>query len=141
MVFGELKSHSFLEEIMAKAFKEPAYQAFRILQFVFVVAPILAGLDKFFYLMTNWNDYLSPFALQFVTGHERMFFGFVGVVEIIAGIGVFFRPGFFAYIISLWLVGIIVNLVMSGHYYDVALRDLGLLLSAIALGKLSRQYA
>ena len=121
--------------------REPGFQAFRILQFVFAVAPILAGLDKFLFLMTDWTHYLSPYAMQLLTGHERVFFGFVGIVEIIAGIGVIFNPRLFAYIVSAWLLLIIINLVMTGMFYDIVLRDVGLMLSAFALGKLSKQYA
>ncbi len=126
---------------MSRSRKEPAYQAFKILQFVFIAIPVLAGLDKFFYLTTNWDQYLSPFALQFLAGHTRLFFIFGGIVEIIVGIGMYFKPSFFAYVVSLWLLIITINLLMSGHYYDIALRDFGLVLSAFALGKLSRQYA
>lgn len=121
--------------------KEPGFQAFRILQFVFAVAPILAGLDKFLFLMTDWTHYLSPYAIQILSGNARVFFGFVGIVEIIAGIGVILNPRFFAYIVSAWLCLIIINLLMAGMFYDIVLRDIGLMLSAFALGKLSRQYA
>lgn len=126
---------------MSKFSGEPGYQAFRILQFVFIVAPILAGLDKFFYLLTNWSNYLSPLTLQIIGGHDRAFMMVVGIVEIIAGIGVFFKPKIFAYIVSLWLLGIIVNLLLTGQYFDIALRDLGLLLAAFSLGRLSKKYA
>lgn len=121
--------------------KDFAQQAFRILQFVFVVAPILAGLDKFFYMLANWSGYISPYALNIIGGHDRAFMAIVGIVEIIAGIGVIFKPKIFSYIIALWLLLIIINLLMLGMYYDIALRDLGLLLSAVALGKLSQKYA
>ena len=72
---------------MSKFSGDRGYQAFRVLQVAFVVAPILAGLDKFFYLLTNWSAYLSPFALQMLDGHDRAFFAIVGVVEMIAGLG------------------------------------------------------
>lgn len=117
-----------------------SYQAFRILQLGFIVAPILAGLDKFFYLLTNWSQYLSPLASRIVHGHDHAFMMVVGVIEIIAGLGVIFKPKVFAYIIAWWLLCIIINLIMTGHYYDIALRDLGLLLGALALGRLSHEY-
>jgi len=117
-----------------------AQQAFRLLQMAFVVAPILAGLDKFFYLLADWSSYLSPFALRVLDGHDRAFFATVGVVEIIAGLGVLFRPRIFAYVVSLWLLLIVINLLMTGHYFDIALRDIGLMVSAFALGRLARQY-
>jgi hypothetical protein len=126
---------------MAKFSGEPGYQAYRILQFVFVVAPILAGLDKFFYFMTNWSVYLSPFVMRIINGHHRGFMAIVGVVEIIAGIGVALKPKIFSYIVTLWLLLIILNLLMKGQYYDIALRDFGLMLAAFSLAKLSRKYA
>ena len=116
-----------------------SYQAFRILQVAFIIAPILAGLDKFVYLLTNWIHYLSPMALQALQGNERFFMMAVGVIEIIAGIGVIFKPRIFSYIIALWLLCIIINL-LAGGFYDIALRDVGLLLGALALGRLSHQF-
>lgn len=125
---------------MFKFSGDRAHQAFRVLQVAFVVAPILAGFDKFFYLLTNWSAYLSPMAMRVVDGHDRAFFAIVGVVEIIAGLGVLFRPRIFAYVVSAWLLLIVVNLLMTGQYFDVALRDVGLMLSAFALGKLAQKY-
>lgn len=126
---------------MSKFQKDQGYQAFRLLQIVFVVAPILAGLDKFFYLLTNWSNYISPLALRVINYHDRGFMMIAGIIEIIAGIGIILRPKIFAYIVAIWLLLIIINLLMTGHYFDIALRDLGLLLSAIALGRLSQKYA
>jgi len=126
---------------MAKFSKDPAYQAFRILQVTFIVAPIVAGLDKFVYMLTNWSNYLAPFVLQLIRHHDRDFMMFVGLIEVIAGIGVFFKPKIFSYVVSLWLLGIIFNLLLTGSYFDIALRDLGLMLAAFSLGKLSQKYA
>lgn len=120
--------------------KDPAHQAYFLLRFVFVVAPLIAGLDKFFHILVDWNQYASPFLANLVGGHVAGFMMLAGVVEIIAGLGVLWKPRIFPYIISLWLLGIIVNLVMSHHFYDIALRDLGLCLSAFALGRLSKIY-
>ncbi|HUD01505.1 MAG TPA: hypothetical protein VMR37_04210 [Rhabdochlamydiaceae bacterium] len=118
-----------------------AHQAFRILQVVFVLLPIIAGLDKFFSYLTNWSDYLSPMAWQMIDGHADAFFMVVGVIEIIAGLGVLFKPRIFAYIVSAWLLLIVINLlILGGLYYDVALRDIGLMFSAFALGKLAQRY-
>jgi hypothetical protein len=118
-----------------KSYKELTYQAYQILRFAFTVAPILAGLDKFFNLLTHWEKYLSsPFN---VFGDAHMTMMVVGVIEIIAGIGVWVKPKIFAYVVALWLLSIIVNLLIIGNFYDVALRDLGLLLGALALGRLS----
>ncbi len=126
---------------MSKFSGDCGYQAFRILQVTFVIAPILAGLDKFFYLLTNWSQYISPFALRVIHYHDHGFMMFAGVIEIIAGIGIIFKPRIFAYIVAVWLLGIIINLLMTGHYFDIALRDVGLLLAAVSLGTLSKKYA
>lgn len=120
--------------------KDPRYVAFRILQFTFVVAPLIAGVDKFFYLLTNWSAYIAPFFLQIINYHDRGFMMLVGVIEIIAGLGVIFRPKLFAYVVALWLFAIIINLLLTGQYFDIALRDLGLCLSAISLGILSPKH-
>jgi hypothetical protein len=126
---------------MSKFSGDPGYQAFRILQFVFVVAPILAGIDKFCYLLANWSLYISPFVMKIISSHDRGFMALVGIVEIIAGILVAFKPKIFSYIVALWLLLIIINLLMTGRYFDIALRDFGLMLSAFSLGKLSKKYA
>ena len=114
-----------------------ANQAFQILRFGFTVAPILAGLDKFLDLMVDWDKYLSPVANNVLGGRGHQFMMLVGVIEIIAGIGVFIKPRVFAYIVAVWLLVIIINLLSIPGYYDIALRDLGLALGALALGRLS----
>lgn len=127
-----------ITKLQKEDYKEPSYQAYEILRFAFTVAPILAGLDKFFNFLTNWEQYLaSPFN---VLGNAHTTMMVVGVIEIIAGIGVWLKPKFFAYIIVLWLLGIIINLLLLHNFYDIALRDLGLLLGALALARLSRKY-
>lgn len=120
---------------------DAGHQAFFLLRLTFIIAPILAGLDKFFYLFANWSNYISPFVLKIIHNNDHGFMMAVGVVEIIAGIGVFFKPQFFSYVVSLWLLGIVINLLMTGHYFDIALRDFGLCLSSLALGRLSQKYA
>ena len=119
----------------------PAYQAYRILQFGFIVAPILAGADKFFHLLVDWDMYLAPVINRILRGHGHAFMLVVGVIEIVAGIGVLILPRIFSYIVALWLLGIIVNLLLVPGFYDIALRDLGLCLGALALGRLSGQFA
>jgi uncharacterized membrane protein YphA (DoxX/SURF4 family) len=116
---------------------QSANQAFQILRFGFTVAPILAGLDKFFHVLVDWDKYLSPMANNVFAGHGHEFMLVVGVIEIVAGIGVFLKPRIFAYIVAAWLLLIILNLLTIPGYYDVALRDLGLMLAALALGRLS----
>lgn len=125
-------------KIQKEDYKNPSYQAYQILHLAFTVAPILAGLDKFFNFLTVWEQYLaSPFNV-FGNPHATMMV--VGVVEIIAGIGVWLKPKIFSYVVALWLLGIIINLLILHNFYDVALRDLGLLLGALALGRLSSQF-
>ena len=122
-----------------KSFANPTYQAFQLLHFGFTVAPILAGLDKFMDLMVNWDMYLAPW-IAHIVGNTHGFMMFAGVVEIVAGIIVAVRPRWGAYLVALWLIGIIINLLSLSGYYDIALRDFGLLLAALALGRLAEHY-
>src|SRR5436309_3168354 len=119
----------------------PAYQAYQILHVGFIVAPILAGVDKFLHLLTNWDMYLAPAIanLSPIGGHGLMLV--VGVIEVIAGGLVAFRPRIGAYVVMAWLLGIIVNLLLIPGYFDIALRDFGLALGALALARLSTEYA
>jgi uncharacterized membrane protein YphA (DoxX/SURF4 family) len=119
----------------------PARQAFWILRFGFTVAPILAGLDKFFHLLVNWDQYLPGVVTRIspVPSHTLMLI--VGVIEIVAGIGIALKPRIFAYIVAAWLAIIIINLLLIPGYFDIALRDLGLFLAALALARLSQQFA
>lgn len=132
-----MQSSTQPSEVPSAGTDSPAYQAYRILQLGFVAAPILAGLDKFFNLMVDWEQYLAPFLGDLIGA--RAFMIIVGVIEIAAGIGVAVKPRLFAPIIAAWLIAIIVNLLLTG-YYDIALRDLGLALGALALGRLSLTY-
>jgi uncharacterized membrane protein YphA (DoxX/SURF4 family) len=119
----------------------PAYQAFWILRFGFTVAPILAGLDKFFHLMVNWDQYLPEVVAKASPVQPHTLMLIVGVIETVAGVGVALKPRIFAYVVAAWLALIIINLLLVPGYFDVALRDLGLLLAALALGRLSQQFA
>jgi hypothetical protein len=114
-----------------------AREAYSLLLFGFVAAPILAGLDKFFHLMVDWDKYVAPFVDTLLGGYGAEFMMVAGVVEIVAGIGMWVRPRLFSYIVAAWLGGIILNLLLIPGFFDVALRDLGLLLGALALGRLS----
>lgn len=122
------------------AASRPSYQAYQILRFGFTVAPIVAGLDKFFHLLVNWDQYLPGTVNALTGGHGHQLMLGAGVVEIVAGLGVFFKPRIFAYVVAAWLLLIIVNLLMIPGYFDVALRDLGLSLGALALARLSSEY-
>ena len=122
------------------AHRGASYQAYQILHIGFALAPVIAGLDKFFHLLVNWDKYLSPAFASIspltVSGTMKM----VGGVEIVAGLLVALRPRVGAYIVALWLAGIIINLLLLPGYYDVALRDFGLFLGALALGRLASEY-
>lgn len=114
----------------------PAYQAYQILHWGFVIAPLVAGVDKFFNKLTEWSMYLwSP--LGKLVGGAGTFMRIVGVIEIVASCLVAFKPKIGAPIVAAWLVGIIINLLLLGTYLDIALRDFGLFLGALALFRLS----
>src|SRR5437588_12729353 len=118
-----------------------AYQAYQILHLAFVVAPVIAGLDKFFHLLVNWDMYLAPVIARLspIGGHGLMLL--VGVIEIAAGILVALKPRIGAYVVSAWLLGIVINLLIIPGFFDIALRDFGLALGALALGRLSQEFS
>lgn len=124
-----------------ESLSDPAYQAFLVLRAVFTAAPILFGLDKFTNLLTDWPHYLAPWINDIApgTGQDAMYA--VGVVEIVAGIAVAVIPRYGALLVAAWLAGIILNLVTLSGFYDVALRDFGLLIGAVALARLATKYA
>lgn len=119
---------------------DPGYQAFVILRTGFGVAPILFGLDKFTNLLVDWPTYLAPWIDDVVPGSAQAAMYAVGVIEIVAGIVVALAPRFGGWLVAGWLVGIIVNLLSVPGYYDIALRDFGLLLGAVALARLAQRY-
>jgi len=114
-----------------------AHQAFLVLRTAFTVAPILFGLDKFFGLLTDWDRYLAPQLADLFPGTPHQAMLAVGVVEILAGLLVAFLPRIGGYVVAAWLAGIVVNLLLLGDYYDIALRDIGLLAGALALARLA----
>ena len=120
--------------------EDPAYQAYLILRTGFVVAPILFGLDKFTNLLTDWTTYLAPAIDRLVPGTATTAMAAVGVIEIVAGLVVAVRPKVGGYLVAAWLAGIIANLLLLGDRYDVALRDFGLLLAALALARLATAF-
>ena len=124
------------EELKVQA-KEPVFQAFWLLRIGFTVAPILFGLDKFAHVLVNWDRYLAPQIANHLPGTTHQLMYVVGIVEIVAGIIVALRPRIGGYVVAAWLAGIIVNLLILGTYYDIALRDFGLLLGALTLARLA----
>ena len=119
---------------------DPAYQAFTIMRVAFTVAPILFGLDKFFNVMVDWEQYLAPWINDIVPGSASTAMHLVGIVEIVAGVFVALKPRYGAYVVAAWLGGIILDLLTYSGYYDVALRDFGLMLGALTLARLASVY-
>lgn len=123
--------------LTARPTGQGAERAYLLLRTVFTVAPIAFGLDKFVDLLTHWEDYLAPWINDLVPGTAHQAMLAVGVVEVLAGVAVAVVPRYGALLVAGWLAGIIVNLVTMGEYYDVALRDFGLLVGALALAALA----
>ncbi len=120
--------------------RRPERQAYQILHVGFVAAPVLAGLDKFTHLLTDWDAYLAPPIARVLGSAAHPFMLAVGGVEVAAGLLVAVRPRIGAYVVAAWLAGIIANLLLSGRYLDVALRDFGLCLGALALARLAQVF-
>jgi hypothetical protein len=119
---------------------DPAFQAFALLRLGFTVAPILFGLDKFLNWLVDWPIYLAPQLDDLLPGNAHQVMLVVGVVEITAGVVVAIRPRFGGYLVAAWLLGIILNLLIHADFYDVALRDFGLFIGAVALARLAAVY-
>jgi uncharacterized membrane protein YphA (DoxX/SURF4 family) len=116
------------------------YQSFMLLRLAFTVAPIAFGVDKFFNVLVDWPQYLSPWINNIAPGSGQDFMYFVGAVEIVAGIVVALKPRYGAYLVAGWLAGIVINLLTYSGWYDSALRDFGLLLGALTLARLASVY-
>jgi uncharacterized membrane protein YphA (DoxX/SURF4 family) len=126
--------------VLQRVRSDPAYTAFLLLRIGFTVLPIVFGLDKFTNLLTNWDTYLAPWIADIspLGAHNTMLV--VGVIEIVAGIAVAIKPRYAAYIVAAWLAGIIINLLTYSGFYDIALRDFGLMVAALTLGRLASVY-
>lgn len=121
-------------------FHDPTYQAFWLLRIGFFVAPVLFGLDKFAHVLVDWDKYLAPeFTDLFNAEAHTLMYG-VGAIEIVAGLVVLLRPRYGGYLVAAWLTGIIANLLLMADYYDIALRDFGLLLAALTLARLATAF-
>ena len=103
------------------------------LKFTYAIVPILAGIDKFTHLLTNWDKYLAPAVADVIPFEPHTFMLIVGVIEIIAGAIVLIRPKLGAIIVALWLLSIVINLLISGEYFDIAVRDLVMAIGAYSL--------
>jgi len=123
--------------------RDPRYQAFALMRLAFTVAPIAFGLDKFFNWTVHWPDYLAGWINTIMPGSAQDFMYFVGVVEITAGVVVAVAPVIGAPLVAAWLAGIVINLLTNDppEYYDIALRDFGLMLAALTLARLAWAFA
>jgi uncharacterized membrane protein YphA (DoxX/SURF4 family) len=120
--------------------RDPRYQAFALLRVAFTVAPIAFGLDKFFNVLVDWPTYLAPWLDDLAPGSAQQLMYAVGVTEILAGIAVALKPRYGAFVVAGWLAGIIVDLLTHSGFYDIALRDFGLMLGALTLARLASVY-
>lgn len=119
---------------------DPSYQAFWLLRIGFTVAPILFGLDKFLHVLVDWDVYLAPELTDLLGTEAHTLMYVVGAIEIVAGLVVAVRPRFGGYLVAAWLAGIIVNLLLMASFYDIALRDFGLLIGALSLARLAEAF-
>ena len=122
--------------------ENPAFQVYLLLRAGFTVAPILFGLDKFFNWTVDWPQYLAPWINDIVPGSGQDFMYVVGAIEIVAGLTVLVAPRIGGFLVAAWLGGIVINLLTNNppEYYDIALRDFGLFLAALALGRLALSF-
>jgi uncharacterized membrane protein YphA (DoxX/SURF4 family) len=123
-----------------EAWRDSRYQAFALMRLGYTVLPIAMGIDKFFNAMVSWPKYLADWVDNIAPGTAQQFMYAVGVVEIVAGVLVLLKPRYAAYIVAAWLAGIVINLFSYGEYWDVGVRDVGLMLGALALGRLAAHY-
>src|SRR5207248_2334467 len=132
---------SAMANITVARTSSPTTQAYSILLFAYTVAPIVAGIDKFFHFLVNWDQYLAPTVARMlpVSGHAFMLA--VGGIEVVAGVLVAAMPRIGAWIVAAWLCSIIINLLLIPGYFDIALRDFGLALGAVALARLAEDQA
>ena len=109
-----------------------------ILRWVYGLVPIVAGADKFAHILTNWDQYLAPAVTNIIPLQPHTFMSIVGVIEIVAGIIVLAKPKIGSLIVGFWLIGIAVNLLLTGQYYDIAVRDTVMAIGAFCLHLLLR---
>jgi uncharacterized membrane protein YphA (DoxX/SURF4 family) len=126
--------------LRAEARSDPGYQAFLLMRLGYTVLPLAMGIDKFFNGMVFWPKYLAGWINAIAPGTAQQFMYFVGAVEILAGMLVLLKPRYAAYIVAAWLAGIVTDLFSTGNWWDVGVRDFGLLLGAVTLGRLASQY-
>ena len=123
-----------------RAWGDSRFQAFTLMRLGYTVLPIAMGIDKFFNAMVSWPQYLAGWINDIAPGTAQQFMYFVGAVEILAGLIVLLKPRYGAYVVAAWLAGIVINLFSTGNWWDVGVRDFGLMLGALALGRLAAYY-
>jgi hypothetical protein len=127
-------------DTLAIDWRDPRYQAFALMRLAFTVAPIAFGVDKYFNVLVHWPKYLAPWINNIAPGSGQDFMYFVGAVEILAGVVVAIKPRYGAYLVAGWLGGIVIDLLSYSGFYDIALRDFGLMLGALTLARLAAVY-
>jgi uncharacterized membrane protein YphA (DoxX/SURF4 family) len=120
--------------------RDAGYDAYLMLRLAFAVAPIAFGLDKFFNVLVDWPIYLAPWINDIVPGSGQDLMYVIGAIEIAAGVLVAIKPRYGAPVVAAWLAGISFNLLTASGFYDVALRDFGLMLGALTLARLALTY-
>jgi uncharacterized membrane protein YphA (DoxX/SURF4 family) len=124
----------------SEAWRDSRYQAFWLMRIGYTVLPLAMGIDKFFNGMVYWPKYLADWIDNIAPGTAQQFMYFVGGVEILAGVLVLLKPRYAAYVVAAWLAGIVINLFSYGKYWDVGVRDVGLMLGALTLARLAAHY-
>ena len=140
MAHASAETHPSVRSSVIVRADSPTYQAYQILHFAFFLAPVVAGVDKFFHYLVDWDMYLSPMFARMIPMSTTSFMKAVGGIEILAGLLVAFKPSIGGWVVGAWLIGIIFNLIALHGYYDIALRDFGLALGAFALARMSVAY-
>ena len=134
------RERSRFKQAVQRVRSDPAYQAFVLLRVGFTALPIVMGIDKFSNTLVNWEQYLAPWIHDLSPLSAVGTMHVVGVIEIVAGVAVAIKPRYAAYIVAAWLAGIVTNLLSYSGYYDIALRDFALMLTALTLGRLASKY-
>jgi uncharacterized membrane protein YphA (DoxX/SURF4 family) len=129
-----------LQRTLGRLRGDPAYQSFTLLRIGFAVLPVIMGADKFANVLVNWERYLAPWIAHLSPLSKLHTMHIVGVIEIVAGIAVAIKPRYGAYVVAAWLAGIVVNLLSYSGFYDIALRDFGLMLAALTLARLASKF-
>src|SRR5689334_22507941 len=136
---SRLQANGHRPALVSNDVNTAAFQAFWLLRIGFTVAPILFGVDKFFNWSVQWPDYLAGWINDIIPGSGQEFMYAVGAIEILAGLLVAVAPRIGAFVVAGWLFGIVINLLTNDapQYYDIALRDFGMMLAALTFGRLA----